>query len=80
MNEEFREYLEKNVFQSFAKQALKPILLAYKDITTNIQIQDFKNFANEDFLENNLVLLALIGIKDPLRDDVAEAVSLCIFE
>jgi len=31
----------------------------------------------EDEIESNLVLLGIVGIKDPLRPDVPQAVALC---
>lgn len=76
MNEDFREHIKKTIFNSFSKKSLKPIVLAYKDITNNIQIQTFENFP-DDSLESNLIFIALVGIKDPLKDDVVEAISLC---
>lgn len=76
MNEEFRDYLEKSIIKNFSKKSLKPIVLAYKDINTNIHINSFENYT-EDSLQNNLIFIALIGIKDPMKDDVPEAVSLC---
>ena len=70
-------YLEKSIILSFSKQGLKPIILAYREISANIQIHSFEDYT-EDSLENNLIFIALVGIKDPLRDDVPEAVSSCI--
>jgi len=80
MNEEFREDLEKIFIRSFPKQSLKPIILAYRDLNTSLKIQNF-NHDNEleDFLqtnENNLIFIALLGIKD-VHDGVPEAVALC---
>ena len=76
MNEDFREHINKTIFNSFWKKSLKPIVLAYKDITTNIQIQSFDNYS-EDSLESNLIFIALVGVKDHMKDDVCEAISLC---
>jgi len=77
LNEEFKDYLEKTIILSFSKQGLKPIVLAYREINANIQIHSFEEYT-ADLLENNLIFIALVGIKDPLRDDVPEAVSSCI--
>lgn len=77
MNEDFRESLEKTVIIPFSNHALKSVVLAYRDVNTNIQVQDFATWS-EELLENNLTFISLIGIKDPLRDDVPEAVALCL--
>ena len=37
--------------------------------------QDF--FENPDLTDNNLIVLAIVGIKDPVRDEVPDAVATC---
>ena len=78
MNEEFRDYLERTIIYTFSKQSLKPIVLAFREINTNIHISCFEGYT-EDYIENDLIFIALVGIKDPLRDDIPEAVSFCNF-
>lgn len=78
MNEEFREYLERSIIKNFSKKSLKPVVLAYRDINANIQINSFDNYTDEA-LESNLIFIALVGVKDPMKDDVPEAISLCCF-
>lgn len=55
--------------QNFAHGSLRTLCLAYKEVKT----------VPEDWsqIENNLVILTLVGIKDPLRDGIKEAVGLC---
>ncbi|EEF38611.1 calcium-transporting ATPase 4, plasma membrane-type [Ricinus communis] len=54
----------------FACQALRTLCLAYKDI---------ENLSNKDAIpEDNYTLIAVIGIKDPVRPGVKEAVKTCL--
>ncbi|MDR2011075.1 MAG: calcium-translocating P-type ATPase, PMCA-type [Bacteroidales bacterium] len=52
---------------SMAQQALRVLAVAYKDI---------KDIENNDF-ENNLIFIGLIGMIDPARPGVKEAVEKC---
>jgi len=55
--------------ETFAQGSLRTLLLTYKEIKT----------IPEDWsqIEKDLVILSLVGIKDPLRDGIAQAVSQC---
>ena len=55
--------------------ALRAIGLAHRDIPS-AEAVDAGSVRAED-VEQGLILDALVGIKDPLRPDVAEAVALC---
>ena len=57
--------------ESMAKKALRIILVAYKIIDKN-NIRE-----SEKTLEENLVFLGLIGMMDPPRENVKEAVETC---
>ena len=37
--------------------------------------EDF--FENPDLTDNNLIVLAIVGIKDPVREEVPDAVATC---
>ena len=54
-----------------ANNALRVIAVAYKDITT------LPNKIESDTIENNLVFAGLIGMIDPPREGVKEAVETC---
>ena len=53
--------------------ALRTLAIAYKDIEYNSSYSTL----NENFLESDLTLIAIAGIKDPLRPDVEEAINVC---
>jgi P-type Ca2+ transporter type 2B len=55
--------------EDFANGTLRTLLLCYKETKTVPE--------EWDEVEGNLVVLAMVGIKDPLRDGIAEAVRQC---
>jgi magnesium-transporting ATPase (P-type) len=59
------------VIQRYADMALRTLGIAYKDIEYT------SNYAtlNENFLESDLTLVAVAGIKDPLRPDIEMAIN-----
>ncbi|PHJ22838.1 calcium-translocating p-type pmca-type protein, partial [Cystoisospora suis] len=73
--------IERTVIQRMAGEALRTICLAYKDIHTTQDDKswlepstDFKPFKK---MEEGLTCLAIVGIRDPLRDEVPAAVRAC---
>ncbi|CAL9088040.1 probable calcium-transporting ATPase 8, plasma membrane-type isoform X2 [Musa acuminata AAA Group] len=58
-----------NVINSFACEALRTLCLAFKDIT---------NQEAEEIPATGYTLIAVFGIKDPVRPGVKEAVQTCI--
>jgi Ca2+ transporting ATPase len=60
-----------SVINGFAKQALRVICLGYRDFATE---QDWEN---EEALLEDLIISAFVGIQDPVRDEVPEAVKTC---
>jgi len=65
-----KEDLIQSVISHYAENALRVILIAYKDIGT--QPGD-----DEDALASNLIISAFVGIQDPVRDEVPKAVLDC---
>lgn len=61
--------LENN--ERMAKSALRVLSVAYKDIDT------LPEKVNVDALENNLVFIGLLGMIDPARPEVIDAVAKC---
>ncbi|CAG8547962.1 8146_t:CDS:2 [Paraglomus brasilianum] len=55
----------------FADKALRTIGLAYKDATSS----EAKKFNDDDAPNDNLILLGIVGIQDPLRPDVKLSVE-----
>lgn len=65
---ETREELKK-IIGKFANEALRTLCLAYRDL---------KEPECHEVPDENFVCLAIVGIKDPVRPGVPQAVALCI--
>ncbi|PNW74900.1 hypothetical protein CHLRE_12g505350v5 [Chlamydomonas reinhardtii] len=65
------------VVTGMAKRGLRCICLTYTDypLVDDSRPADF--FEDSDNLDRNLVALAIVGIKDPVRKEVPEAVRVC---
>ncbi|XP_057521900.1 putative calcium-transporting ATPase 11, plasma membrane-type [Amaranthus tricolor] len=59
------------VIDKFASEALRTLCIAYKDVKEKID-------AEANIPEDNLTLIAVVGIKDPVRPGVKEAVQTCL--
>lgn len=46
--------------------------MAYKELSNELKIVD-----DPEFYEKDLIMIAIIGIKDPLRDEIPSAVEIC---
>lgn len=57
------------VIEEFAAGSLRTLLLVYKDVRT------VPEEWNE--IKSNLIIIGMVGIKDPLRDGIPEAVRAC---
>ncbi|CAD8175993.1 unnamed protein product [Paramecium pentaurelia] len=73
-----------NVIENFASRSLRTIAIAYKDLEPQSQaIKGFVNAKanvhqiNEDEIDKDLTLIAIAGIKDPIRPDVADSIRQC---
>jgi len=60
---------EKMIIQ-YAKEALRTIVLAYKDCDTAVENLDKE-------VEKDLIMVALVGIEDPVRESVPPAIVSC---
>jgi len=60
------------VIQEMAESGLRTLCLAYKTVDT---AQNWE--ATGESLESNLICLGIVGIKDPVRDEVPAAVRQC---
>ncbi|KZV47281.1 calcium-transporting ATPase 11, plasma membrane-type [Dorcoceras hygrometricum] len=58
-----------SVINGFASEALRTLCIAFKDVEESY---------DESILDDNYTLLAVIGIKDPVRPGVKEAVKTCL--
>ncbi|PON81180.1 P-type ATPase [Trema orientale] len=59
------------VINSFASEALRTLCLAYQDI-------DDDSFDENNIPDNSYTLVAVVGIKDPVRPGVKNAVETCL--
>lgn len=69
--EKLEEY--KEIESLMSKEALKVLAFAYKEIDKNIKNEN--DYFKE---ENDLVLVGLIGLKDPVRKNIKESISACL--
>ena len=70
--------IRKDVITHYATQAYRTLALAYRDYgTAELQLKDFELDEDCEFLENNLTLIAIVGIQDPLRPDVRASIEQC---
>eukprot|EP00201_Polytomella_parva_P010509 CAMPEP_0175060112 /NCGR_PEP_ID=MMETSP0052_2-20121109/12814_1 /TAXON_ID=51329 ORGANISM="Polytomella parva, Strain SAG 63-3" /NCGR_SAMPLE_ID=MMETSP0052_2 /ASSEMBLY_ACC=CAM_ASM_000194 /LENGTH=832 /DNA_ID=CAMNT_0016325751 /DNA_START=171 /DNA_END=2665 /DNA_ORIENTATION=- len=76
MTPEKREELLKFV-TSLAKRGLRCICLTYKDIPAVDPTRPANFFEDSDNLDQDLTVLAIVGIKDPVRKEVPDAVQTC---
>lgn len=58
---------------SMSKEALKVLAFAYKPI--NKKIYEENNYFKE---EDNLILVGLVGLKDPIRNNIKESIQTCL--
>ncbi|KAJ3321340.1 Calcium-transporting ATPase 10, plasma membrane-type [Boothiomyces sp. JEL0866] len=62
--------ISKNI-KAWASEGLRTFALAYKDVTTKY------DSSIDDNIDSDLVFVALIAIKDPLRKEIPGAVAMC---
>ena len=68
-----REEIDRTV-KTMAEQAIRPLAICYRANPRN-EVHPGNDNARE--LENGLTLLAIVGLADPVRDDVPEAIRAC---
>ncbi|CAD5228581.1 unnamed protein product [Bursaphelenchus xylophilus] len=83
-SEKDQERLVRQVIEPMASDGLRTIGLAYKDYRPgNAQAENEINYSgeidweNEDEVISQLTLLAIVGIQDPVRPEVPEAIARC---
>lgn len=82
-DDEKLEDVKKNVISKFADEAYRTLSLAYKEIPKEEfdkqkgDVDSESEEQMEELLESDLILLAIAGIQDPLREGIPEAVGRC---
>ncbi|OTF77092.1 plasma membrane calcium-transporting ATPase 3-like protein [Euroglyphus maynei] len=81
---EEQDKLIKNVIEPMASDGLRTIGVAYKDFVrrkpssaNEIQIDAEPNWDDEDYIQSRLTCLAIVGIEDPVRPEVPDAIRRC---
>ena len=67
----------KDAINSMAERSLRCVAIAYKTCEVDAVPTDAEQLDQWTLPDDNLVLLAIVGIKDPCRPGVKEAVQLC---
>jgi len=73
LTEELRNDISEKVIQVFAEQALRTIGIAYKDYAEG----ETPDLEDEDAIFENLTLVGIVGIEDPVRPEVPGCIRLC---
>ena len=68
INGEFNDQIHETILD-FAAGSLRTILLAYKEVRSAPE--------EWDEVESDLIIIGMVGIKDPLRDGIRQAVRAC---
>ena len=63
--------------ENFNVQGLRSIILAYRDLEPNFDIKGVDEKQEPLVESGNLIILAIVGINDPIRPNVPHAVDMC---
>ncbi|KAK9697194.1 hypothetical protein RND81_08G020600 [Saponaria officinalis] len=76
MDEDKANYF-RNAINQMAEQSLRCVAIAYRPYEVNKVPSDEEQLAKWVMPDDELILLAIVGIKDPCRPGVRESVELC---
>ncbi|XP_026673716.1 plasma membrane calcium-transporting ATPase 2 isoform X5 [Ceratina calcarata] len=80
---DMQERLVKNVIEPMACDGLRTISIAYRDFVpgkaeiNQVHIDNDPNWDDEENIVNNLTCLCIVGIEDPVRPEVPDAIRRC---
>lgn len=83
MTREMKDRMIKSIIEPMASDGLRTILLAYKDFVSGkaeineVHIDGEPNWDDDDYIISNLTALCLVGIEDPVRPEVPDAITKC---
>ena len=69
-----RDELKSKYVKPMTEAALRAIAVAYKDLDSQ---EDVEQHGDEEEFCNQLTLISIFGIEDPVRDEVPRAISQC---
>jgi len=68
----------KLIISSFANSALRTLCFAYRELSTEeVEALTPENIKANGLPDSNLICIAIVGMKDPCRPGVPEAVARC---
>ncbi|EQC30590.1 hypothetical protein SDRG_11646 [Saprolegnia diclina VS20] len=74
MESHMKSHILSNVIEKYAGQAYRTLCLAYRDIDASMD--DIKSWSDDE-IERDLTCVAIVGIEDPVRDEVPGAIRQC---
>lgn len=83
LDDDKKDYCIGTVVKSYAAKCLRTLLISYVDIDVNefnqmkAEANNFKTTEDMEILENELTMVGIFGLKDPLRPGIKEAVEKC---
>jgi calcium-translocating P-type ATPase len=70
-----KETLERDLIENWSKQGQRTLALAYKDLPPDYVFTEID--VEHDVIEKDLLLIGIVGIEDPVREEVPRAVRDC---
>uniref|UniRef100_M4BDL8 Calcium-transporting ATPase n=1 Tax=Hyaloperonospora arabidopsidis (strain Emoy2) TaxID=559515 RepID=M4BDL8_HYAAE len=74
LDEDRKAKIGEEVIEKYATQAYRTLCLAYRDL--DVPAEETNDWSDED-LEKNLTCVAIVGIEDPVRPEVPNAIKMC---
>ncbi|CAF2413402.1 unnamed protein product [Rotaria sp. Silwood2] len=72
LNDDEKNKIGHDIIEKMANDGLRTICITYKDLGKETQ-----NWDDEDNIVNDLTCIAIVGIEDPVRKEVPEAIEKC---
>ena len=78
-----QKILKEIVTNTFAKKAYRTLLIAYSELSKDeyerlrAANNNFHSEKDREVLENNLTVVGIYALQDPLRDEIVESVKKC---
>nr|ACD88945.1 plasma membrane calcium ATPase [Adineta vaga] len=72
LSEDEKKKITKDFIEKMANDGLRTICIAYKDLGKEKQ-----NWDDDKKIVNDLICIGIVGIEDPVRDEVPEAIEKC---
>lgn len=72
--EETKKEELKKIIEEWASHGFRTLAIAYRELETNLEIKKEREAID---LDKNLTLLCIVGIEDPIREEVPSAVREC---